>query len=226
MEQEEVEDGATKMATVNALRVKYYPGAWDSMLSPSELIPNPYPQGALPKAAFHDVRNALVRACRQHGPTGPAGEFRVRKRFLHSLINRLFGWSKNASYSAESWIWQFGDRGPGYQIVDEQFSDDMYQHIELETPAAATVEWLREMTAVLAHHPGWAVWVNSITQMSLDCEHQGYAGVFPDRLVVIGPAFQACKDAADVVAALQTQIRCYESLPCVQEWRAVQDTLG
>jgi hypothetical protein len=70
-------------------------------------VPNLY-SGELSWGIYQTVRNAIVRACRSHGPTGPMGEFPVERK------------------SADISDWKHGDENPVYWIVDDQYNDEMY----------------------------------------------------------------------------------------------------
>jgi hypothetical protein len=148
----------------------------------AEYVLNPYPAGELPCALFQTVRNAVVRTCRRHGPTGPMGEFHFEKD-----TDDLFE------------AWEPGDDEPVYWVVDDQYNDDQYLYLEFQDPVGFSPKWLEDITATLRQYPGWGIGVQSLTE--------GYLLIFADRLLVKGPGFQGCRNAAEVVEAVRKQIR-------------------
>jgi hypothetical protein len=159
--------GDEDMASLSSLRVKHYT---------AEHIPNSYPKGDLPWQVYHEVRNAVVRTCRRHGPTGPLG---VRPLDLDDLE------------SAKAW--EFGDKDPLYWVIDDQYNNERYLYLEPQAGTAFTPEWLEDITETLAQYPGWGIGVVSLAK--------GYLLIFADCLMVQGPGFQGCKTAASVLAA-------------------------
>jgi hypothetical protein len=145
-------------------------------------IPNPAPGSKLPWRLYQTVRNAVVRTCRRHGPTGPLGELRLDKPNLNIIED-----------------WQDGDEDPVYWVVDDQYNDERYLYMEFEDSQALSPNWLEDVTETLRRYPGWGIGVDSLAD--------GYILIFADRLMVTGQPFNRCKAAMDVVKAGRTQIR-------------------
>jgi hypothetical protein len=151
----------------------------------TERIPNPSPTGQVSQQLFHEVRNAIVQACRKHGPTGPMGLFPVGRRFNDS----------GEFLSA----WESGDANAVYWVIDDQYNDfEQYQYLECCDSAHFTTEWLEDIIATLASWPGWGVGVVNISD--------GYLLVFSDKLMVVGPPFTGSSDLPSVVAAVQASL--------------------
>ena len=146
-------------------------------------IPNPYPEGDLPWQVYHTVRNAIVRACRRHGPTGPMGECVIED-------------GRNAPDLAG---WKRGDNPATYFIVDDQYNEERYLYAVVDPAAAFNHEWLADIFAALQEFPGWAIGITNIPD--------GYLLIFGDKLMVQGEALRNCRDAASVIKAVRRQIR-------------------
>jgi len=145
-------------------------------------VPNDHPDGKLPWRLYQTVRNAIVRTCRRHGPTGPLGEIPLDKQSLNILKD-----------------WQRGDENPVYWVVDDQYNDERYLYMEIEDPLALSPKWLEDITAMLRRFPGWGIGVVNLTK--------GYLLIFADRLLVKGQPFKRCRAAMDVIEAARMQIR-------------------
>jgi hypothetical protein len=143
-----------------------------------ERIPNPSP-GGLPWQVYHSVRNAVVRTCREFGPTGPMGECPI-----------VVGPDRPPVRD-----WPPGDDPCDFFVVDDQYNDERYIYMEVEPTAALTGEWLARMLAVLRDHPGWGIGISNVAE--------GYVLLFADRIMVTGPALAGCGDAAAVLRALR-----------------------
>jgi hypothetical protein len=148
----------------------------------TERVPNPHPRGELPWRLYQTVRNAVVRTCRCHGPTGPLGEIPLDKDDLDLILDR-----------------EEGDEDPIYWVVDDQYNDERYLYMEFEDPVGFSPKWLEDVTATLRRFRGWGIGVDSLAK--------GYLLIFTDRLLVNGPGFKRCRDAADVIEAARKQIR-------------------
>jgi hypothetical protein len=164
--------GGVLVAALHRLVVEHYT---------ADRIPNPYPGGELPWQIYHTVRNAVVRTCRRHGPTGPLGERPLDQAYVQSAKQ-----------------WELGDEDPVYWIVDDQYNHEMYLYMEFQDARGCTPEWLADVTRTLAEFPGWGIGVASLKK--------GYVLIFTDRLLVQGPGFRECRDAASVVRAMQKQV--------------------
>ena len=160
------------MTKLKELAVEYY---FD------EHIPNPAPGGKLPSRVFQTVRNAVVRTCRRHGPTGPLGELPLDKPNLNVIED-----------------WQHGDENPIFWIVEDQYNDEQYLYMEFNDGMAFSSRWLEDITSTLRQFPGWGIGLGLA---------KGYVLIFADRLMVTGQPFKRCKTATDVVEAVRKQIR-------------------
>ena len=148
-----------------------------------ERIPNPYPKGSLPWQIYHKVRNAVVRTCRRHGPTGPMGICPIsRWRSAPDILK-----------------WESGDPDPVYYVIDDQYNDERYLYAELLGEDAFRPEWLADIATTLTGHPGWGLGVNNIP------DH--YMLIFSDKLMVNGSRLSSCKHAREVVQAARDLLR-------------------
>ena len=146
-------------------------------------IPNPYPDGELPWQVYHTVRNAIVRTCRLHGPTGPMGECKIEE-------DREF---------PDIGTWPRGDEPPIYFIVDDQYNHERYLYAELYGNDAFNRDWLASIVATLQEFPGWAIGIKNI--------YEGCLLIFSNKLMVHGKTFRKCRDVASVVDAARRQLR-------------------
>ncbi len=143
-----------------------------------ERIPNPNPAGPLPWHEHQKVRNALVRVCRSHGPTGPLGILPIG--FFESMPNVR--------------AWEAGDQDPVYFVIDDQYNDELYQYLEFCKPGAMTKEWLSDVVAMLHDHFGWGVCISSLSG--------NYAIIFADRLLVTGEKLGKCRSVSEILEAV------------------------
>lgn len=144
-----------------------------------EHIPNSYPKGRLPWQVYHRVRNAVVRACRCHGPTGPMGICPVsRWRRAPNILK-----------------WERGDPEPTYYIIPDQYNDERYVYVELLGQDPFRPEWLADIATTLEAHPGWGIGVNNIPGH--------YVIIFANKLMVKGPRLSSCRCASEVVEVVQ-----------------------
>jgi hypothetical protein len=146
-------------------------------------IPNPYPGGDLPWQVYHTVRNAIVRTCRLHGPTGPMGECVIEEGRDFPDIN----------------VWERGDKQLGYYIIDDQYNHERYLYMELYGDDPFNPAWLASVVRTLKEFPGWRIGINHIPY--------GYILIFGNKLMVHGEPFQKCRDAASVITVARRQIR-------------------
>jgi hypothetical protein len=147
-----------------------------------ERIPNPSP-GGLPWQVYQSVRNAVVRACREFGPTGPMGECPI-----------VVG--PDQPYGLRDW--PRGDDPCVFYIIDDQYNYERYIYMEVEPTAPVSTEWFARLAAVLRDHPGWGIGINNV--------RDGYALLFADRIMVTGPAFAGCRDAGAVLQSLRASL--------------------
>ena len=165
------------MNTINYMKVIPYS---------EERVPNPYPKGPLPWQIYHKVRNAVVRTCRRHGPTGPMGECRIsRWRAAPNIFK-----------------WQRGDPDPVYYIIDDQYNDERYLYAELLGQDPFNLTWLADIGKTLEEFPGWGIGVNNIPGH--------YIIIFYEKLLVNGPRLSTCKKASEVVDTVKELLRQHE----------------
>jgi hypothetical protein len=143
-------------------------------------VPNPYPGGEMPGSLYYTARNAVVRACRRHGPVGPMGEVAFPEAGSKARPR-----------------WERGDPNPVYFVVDDWYNHEMYLYMEFVDTAGCTGKWLEDVTAALRSFRGWGIGVNSLPN--------GYLLIFADRLLVRGPQFRGCRDAASVAEAIRSR---------------------
>ena len=144
-------------------------------------IPNDYPGGDLPWQVYHSVRNALVEACRKHGPTGPMGLVKI-----DSDVE-----DPHAMLAEDRYFWEFGDADPWYYIIDDQYNHERYCYAELYGTKPFNAGWLLSITTVLREFDGWGLGINNIPD--------SYLLIFTKRLMVKG-RLAKCKTAEEVVA--------------------------
>ena len=136
----------------------------------------PDPNGNVSSLQFHEARNAVVTACRLHGPTGPFGVLPLDK-----LAN------------FEEWLplWEQGDPNAAYFVVDDQYNTERYQYVECSDPDFFTQEWIQDLMAAMQRFPGWGIGIASIPD--------GYILVFADKVMVRGSCFDTSSDLQSVV---------------------------
>lgn len=85
---------------------------------------------------------------------------------------------------------------PRYWLVEDQYNDELYQHMEVYEPNGWTTEWLLALIDSLREHKPWAVSIGNIDQ--------GHLLIFGDRIMATGPTFAKCSDLESVVIAART----------------------
>ena len=136
------------------------------------------PEGNVPLRTFHKVRNAVVRACKSHGPTGPMGLFPFGK--VPGDASDVFtAWGKTA------------DSDPVYFVLDDQLNHERYQYVECLNPDHFTEAWIRDLMAALVGFRGWGIGIKNIPG--------GYILVFADRLMVTGHCFEGVNDLSSLI---------------------------
>ncbi|MBI3466578.1 MAG: hypothetical protein HY000_26490 [Planctomycetes bacterium] len=151
-------------------------------------IPNPYPDGSLPWQVYQAVRNAIVRTCRKHGPTGPMGECP-----LDAPVRSPYGLRG---------AWPLGDDPCVFFVVDDQYNDERYIYLEVCREEQFTEHWLYNLSDALRDFPGWGIGIKNL--------NLAYILVFEDRLMVTGPIFEECEDVPSVVRAARKVLNCYD----------------
>jgi hypothetical protein len=157
-----------------------------------ERIPNDYPGGELPWQVYHSVRNAIVRVCRQYGPTGPLGEVKI--------VEGVADLNKQLAEDPDAW--ERGDPDPTYYIIDDQYNHERYCYAELYGDDPFNAAWLLSITATLQEHEGWGLGVSNIPD--------SYVLIFGERLMVNGPRLSRCTSASEVV---ETVRRLFKASP-------------
>jgi hypothetical protein len=133
---------------------------------------------------FHQARNAVVRACRLHGPTGPFGVLPLEK---------LDG--------SDEWLslWERGDPNAVYFVVDDQYNSERYQYVECTDPQYFTEQWILDLMAALCDVPGWGIGIDSIPG--------GYALLFADRIKVTGNCLKNASDLPSFIDSVHEALR-------------------
>ncbi len=127
---------------------------------------------------YQAVRNAIVRVCRRHAPTGPVGEYGV------------------GDSGSE---WEVGDEGYVYCVIDDQYNDeDKYLIIEVYSPKYLSEQWLADIVKALASTDGWGVVLRNLSD--------GLVLVFANKLMVAGEVFRSCDSVAMVLDAAREQL--------------------
>jgi hypothetical protein len=138
------------------------------------------PEGNASWEDFLEARNAIVCACRLHGPTGPMGIYDFDKA---DGTNDLFD------------IWETGDPGAVYFVAEDQYNSERYQYVGCsDHPSHFTKEWILDLMAALAHLPGWRVEIGV---------HKAYVLVFADKLMVTGRCFEDVNDLPTLISNAQ-----------------------
>jgi hypothetical protein len=151
-------------------------------------VPNPYPGGRLLWQAYHTVRNALVRACREHGPTGPLGEVVITPEVADPYRKAL----------DDPEFWERGDPDPHYYLIEDQLNHERYCYAELYGSDPFTAEWLATVTRTLREHDRWGLGIGNIPD--------GYVLVFGQKLMVKGRRLARCTTAMEVVEAVRRSL--------------------
>jgi hypothetical protein len=86
---------------------------------------------------------------------------------------------------------------PQFYLVDSQYSDDLYQLMELYDASALTEAWLGDIREVLSRNPGWAV--------ALSVGHFSIL-IFENRLLVPSDKFNDLSSIPAVLDAAAKQI--------------------
>lgn len=144
-------------------------------------VPNPYPGGKLRWQFYQDVRNAIVRTCRQHGPTGPMGEVRIVEEVDDPYRQML----------KQPGFWQRGDDNPSYYIIPDRYNDERYLYAELQGDDPFNPAWVLDIVETLSHYPGWGLGINNVPEC--------YLLIFGDKLMVNGRPFGRWPTKADKV---------------------------
>lgn len=144
----------------------------------------PYPDGDLPWQVYQSVRNAVVSASREFGPTGPMGEVTIDWNVDDPYLNAI-----------APDFWPLGDSKPTYYVIDDQYNDDQYCYVELYGDNPFTPEWLTSIVEVMREHEGWAVSICNLPNCGLL--------IFGDRVMVNGPELAECTSAAEVLVAVK-----------------------
>jgi hypothetical protein len=89
----------------------------------AERIPNPYPEGELPWQMYHEVRNAVLRLCRQFGAAGPMGECPITD-----------------ATEVPDGEWPLGDPDLlDFFVVDDQYNHERYIYVEVVNGSSSQV---------------------------------------------------------------------------------------
>ncbi len=131
--------------------------------------------GDLPWQAYHAARNAVVRACRRHGRTGPMGECSIT----------------DAADTSEDW--PVGDDDPALYVVDDQLNHERYLYLETLDSSVIGPPLVADLIDTLAGLPGWGLGVNGI--------RDGYLLLFAGFVLVHGPTFDRATDVGAVIRA-------------------------
>lgn len=143
-------------------------------------VPNDYPGGNLPWQTYHTVRNALVRACRGYGSTGPMGVVRIEPDVLDPYRAAIHDPS----------FWEWGAPDPMYFVLDDQLNHERYCYAELYGDDPFNAGWLQSITAALREFKGWGLGVKNIPG--------SYVLIFGNRLLVNG-RLAKCRTAVEVI---------------------------
>ncbi len=153
-------------------------------------VQNPFPGGRLPWQVYHTVRNAIVRTCREYGPTGPMGEVQIADDVDNPYTHMC------EFEDPYSW-WEQGDPDPVYYILDDQLNHERYLYAELY--GEFDPGWVHAVAHTLREFPGWGLGINHIPE--------AYVIIFGDKLLVKGRVLEPCQDADAVVEAVRRHLR-------------------
>jgi hypothetical protein len=142
------------------------------------------PDGNASFQQFHEARNAVLRACKLHGPSGPMGFFPFDAADDEDV---LLAWMKTA------------DPNPAYWLIDDQYNAERYQYVECTDPKYFTEGWVRDLMAALSTLSGWGVAIKSIPG--------GYALVFADKIMVTGNSLENVHDLSSFIASVHEALR-------------------
>ena len=156
-----------------------------------EHIPNRYRAGDLPWQVYHDVRNAILRVCREFGPVGPMGECTI-------------DWNVDSPYrqAIAPGFWPLGDDDPMYYVIDDQYNDEQYCYAELYGEDPFTAKWLESIVKLLQEYDGWGLGIGNIPH--------NYLLIFGDRLMVKGRQLARCTTASEVIESVRKLLK-YET---------------
>jgi hypothetical protein len=144
----------------------------------------PDPDGNASPWDFHLARNAVVRACKLHGPTGPFGILPLEK-------------SKGTDnlYS----LWERGDPDMVYFVCDDQYNEERYQYLECIDLKFFTEAWIVDLMAALKEFPAWGIGINSIPG--------SYAIVFANKIMVKGIPLDNAHDLPSFISGVHEAFR-------------------
>jgi hypothetical protein len=142
------------------------------------------PDGSASAYEFHEARNAIVRTCKLHGPTGPMGEFPFDLPEDEDCFR----------------VWyESGDHDPAYFVIDDQYNSERYQYIEISDEKFFTENWIVDVMSVLSNLPGWGLCIKSIPG--------GYAILFKDKIMVRGSSLEKVHDLSSFVVCVHEAFR-------------------
>jgi hypothetical protein len=123
--------------------------------------------------AYHTARNAIVRACRRHGRTGPMGERPI---------------TQGEPVRGD---WEIGDDDPAVYVIDDQLNYERYIYLETLDATLIGPPLVADLIATLGNLPGWGLGVNDV--------RDGYLLLFATHVLVHGPAFARANDIDAVI---------------------------
>ena len=141
-------------------------------------VSNLYPKGDLPWQVYQNVRNAVYRMCRRHGPSGPMGECPIIEDSTITDPSLLENWP-------------LGDDPCIYYLIDDQYGNERYLRLEILDCNALSTLWLADLMDTLRQFPGWGVIIANIRNGSLT--------IFFDLIAVKGPVFERCNNVESVL---------------------------
>jgi hypothetical protein len=150
---------------------------------------NPHPGGKLTWQIYHKVRNAIVRTCREFGPTGPMGEVTIDYKVDDPYTKAM----------EEPEFWPQGDANPRYFIVGEQHGQERFIDAKLYGEDPFNAEWLTAITATLREHRGWGLAIDNVPDSQVL--------IFGKRLLVKGRQVARCKNALEVVKVVSQLLK-------------------
>jgi hypothetical protein len=87
---------------------------------------------------------------------------------------------------------------PACWVVDDQYSHDLYQYIEVYDRAFLSSAWLYDLMGALQGFAGWGAGIGNI--------RFAYLLVFGNKLMVTGHAFADCEDVESVAATTSANL--------------------
>lgn len=136
-------------------------------------------EGDVSYPLFQEVRNTLVKVCKDHGPTGPMGFFPFNTADEDDC---LLEWMRTA------------DPNPTYRVSADQYNAARYQCVGCDTKCF-TEAWILDLMSMLQDLLSWGVIVSGFPA--------GNVVVFADKIVVIGERFREVDDLASLVKNAQ-----------------------